>query len=270
MADNITKLYQKQLDQINKLLEKGKRSGFLTYDEINELLPEDLLSPDKIDEILFLFDDNGIEIIDSEVNKTDYDKTSKEPERPWYIGSIDWGKRHNYTPSQNVEERFFEIENWKKEEPKILSNSLIVEDFCSPEKQGYKKIEDLDNLISHNNDSHFEDYNNQDLGIKNTFIWISMLTWCGASIGLHLCARHPEITIFSIKFLFFFLGGFFVLSYVIGSLFFCFALKIVPKSDSPNIFFSFQWIIKNRKILYFFNSTITFLVANYLFYIYYD
>ena len=54
---------------IQELLSKGKKQGFLTYDEINELLPEDMLSPDQIDETLMLFDDNGIEVVDEKQNK---------------------------------------------------------------------------------------------------------------------------------------------------------------------------------------------------------
>jgi RNA polymerase primary sigma factor len=54
---------------IQELLVKGKKQGYLTYDEINELLPEDMLSPDQIDETLMLFDDNGIEVVDEKQNK---------------------------------------------------------------------------------------------------------------------------------------------------------------------------------------------------------
>jgi RNA polymerase primary sigma factor len=54
---------------IQELLTKGKKQGYLTYDEINELLPEDMLSPDQIDETLMLFDDNGIEVVDEKQNK---------------------------------------------------------------------------------------------------------------------------------------------------------------------------------------------------------
>jgi len=62
---------EKKVDKtaIAELLSKGKKQGYLTYDEINELLPEDMLSPDQIDETLMLFDDNGIEVVDEKQNK---------------------------------------------------------------------------------------------------------------------------------------------------------------------------------------------------------
>ena len=52
------------------LLAKGKKQGYLTYDEINEMLPEDMLSPEQIDETFMMFDDNEIQIIDQKKKKT--------------------------------------------------------------------------------------------------------------------------------------------------------------------------------------------------------
>jgi RNA polymerase primary sigma factor len=49
---------------IKALLAKGKKQGYLTYDEINELLPGDMLSAEQIDETLMLFDDNNIDVVD--------------------------------------------------------------------------------------------------------------------------------------------------------------------------------------------------------------
>jgi RNA polymerase primary sigma factor len=54
---------------IKTLLTKGKKQGYLTYDEINELLPEDMLYPEQIDETLMLFYANNIEIIEEKHQK---------------------------------------------------------------------------------------------------------------------------------------------------------------------------------------------------------
>ena len=54
---------------LEKLISKGKKKGFLTYDEINDALPEDMLSLDQIDETFIMFDANDIEIIDEEKGK---------------------------------------------------------------------------------------------------------------------------------------------------------------------------------------------------------
>ncbi|MFZ0134951.1 MAG: RNA polymerase sigma factor RpoD [Desulfobacterales bacterium] len=55
--------------QINRkalkdLISKGTKQGYLTYDEINEVLPEDMLSAEQIEETLILFDDHEIDILD--------------------------------------------------------------------------------------------------------------------------------------------------------------------------------------------------------------
>jgi RNA polymerase primary sigma factor len=57
------------LREIKELLSKGKQQGYLTYDEINEMLPDDMLSPEQIDETLMLFDDNDIEVVDEKQYK---------------------------------------------------------------------------------------------------------------------------------------------------------------------------------------------------------
>jgi len=44
----------------------GKEKGYLTYDEVNEALPDDLVSPEKLDDMMMIFDEMDIEIVDSE------------------------------------------------------------------------------------------------------------------------------------------------------------------------------------------------------------
>ncbi|MFO7971948.1 MAG: RNA polymerase sigma factor region1.1 domain-containing protein, partial [Desulfobacterales bacterium] len=53
---------------LEKLISRGKQQGFLTYDEINKALPDDMLS-EQIDETLMMFDDHDIDIIDEKKNK---------------------------------------------------------------------------------------------------------------------------------------------------------------------------------------------------------
>ena len=50
--------------QIKAITEKGKRKGYLTYEEMNEDLPEDMVSPDRLDSLLAALDEMGINIID--------------------------------------------------------------------------------------------------------------------------------------------------------------------------------------------------------------
>ncbi len=54
---------------IKALVSKGKKQGYLTYDEINEALPKDMLSVEQIDETLMLFYANNIEVVDEKHQK---------------------------------------------------------------------------------------------------------------------------------------------------------------------------------------------------------
>jgi len=51
-------------DGLKALLESGKEKGFLTYDQVNDYLPDDDTNPEKIDQILILLEDQGIELIE--------------------------------------------------------------------------------------------------------------------------------------------------------------------------------------------------------------
>jgi RNA polymerase primary sigma factor len=62
---------------LDKLISKGKKQGFLTYDEINKTLPDDTLSLDQIDETLIMLNDLDIEIIDEKKNKLTRSKKIK-------------------------------------------------------------------------------------------------------------------------------------------------------------------------------------------------
>mgnify|MGYP001829129366 CR=1 FL=1 len=57
------------LKAIKALVTKGKKQGYLTYDEINEMLPKDMLSVEQIDETLMLFYANNIEVVDEKHQK---------------------------------------------------------------------------------------------------------------------------------------------------------------------------------------------------------
>jgi len=60
-----------QIDKtaLKDLISKGKEQGYLTYDEINTVLPEEALSPDQIDEALIMLDDMEIEVLDKKKRK---------------------------------------------------------------------------------------------------------------------------------------------------------------------------------------------------------
>ena len=50
---------------IDELLEKGRAQGFVTYDELNSALPPDVLTGDQIDDVMEIFGENAIEVVDA-------------------------------------------------------------------------------------------------------------------------------------------------------------------------------------------------------------
>ena len=53
------------VSEINQLISKGKEKGYLTYEEINDVLPSDVVTPDQIDDLMHLFGENEIDIVDT-------------------------------------------------------------------------------------------------------------------------------------------------------------------------------------------------------------
>jgi RNA polymerase primary sigma factor len=49
---------------LKALLEQGKDKGYLTYGQVNDYLPDNAVNPEKLDQLLVLLEDQGIELID--------------------------------------------------------------------------------------------------------------------------------------------------------------------------------------------------------------
>jgi RNA polymerase primary sigma factor len=56
---------KKNLDEVKQLIDLGKEKGFLTYDEVNDILPPDVVSSEQIDDVMSMFGEMDIEIVDS-------------------------------------------------------------------------------------------------------------------------------------------------------------------------------------------------------------
>ena len=48
-------------DDIKKLIDVGKEKGYLTYDQVNDLIPGDVHSPDDLDDLLTTIRTQGID-----------------------------------------------------------------------------------------------------------------------------------------------------------------------------------------------------------------
>jgi len=57
--------FEDKYDQVNKLIILGKEKGYLLYDEVNDLLPSEVHSPEDLDDLLSMFDNEGIEVLEA-------------------------------------------------------------------------------------------------------------------------------------------------------------------------------------------------------------
>jgi len=61
---------EKLEDSLKALIELGQAQSYLTYSQVNDYLPDDDASPDKIDQLLLLLENHDIQLIDeSEVQE---------------------------------------------------------------------------------------------------------------------------------------------------------------------------------------------------------
>src|SRR5262249_30958228 len=51
---------------VKRLIKVAKSRGYVTYDELNEVLPPDEVSPDQIEDIMTMFSDLGVNVVDAE------------------------------------------------------------------------------------------------------------------------------------------------------------------------------------------------------------
>ena len=57
---------EERYDEVRQLITTGKEKGYLLYDEVNEILPSEIISAEDIDELFSAFGSAGIEIVDSD------------------------------------------------------------------------------------------------------------------------------------------------------------------------------------------------------------
>jgi RNA polymerase primary sigma factor len=76
---------------IKKLEVQGQKQGWLTYDEINDALPEELLSAEHVDDTLMLFEQQGIEVVEEKRGKAKKSPAVKSPSKTKAATVADYG-----------------------------------------------------------------------------------------------------------------------------------------------------------------------------------
>jgi RNA polymerase primary sigma factor len=76
--------------QVKKLLAKAKRRGYLTYDELNEALPQDQMSSEQIEDVMSAINDMGVQIVESdEAGEDGEEREEEDVETVDHIGEND-------------------------------------------------------------------------------------------------------------------------------------------------------------------------------------
>ena len=73
MAEELDK-YEEDVDHI---IDTGKEKGYLTFGEVNDLLPGDITSPDELDDLMTTINTQGIDVLSGETRP---DRDKYEPE----------------------------------------------------------------------------------------------------------------------------------------------------------------------------------------------
>src|SRR6056297_1342660 len=54
------------IEEVQQLIDLGKEKGYLTYDEVNDILPADMVSSEQLDDVMSMFGEMDIEVVEAE------------------------------------------------------------------------------------------------------------------------------------------------------------------------------------------------------------
>ena len=63
---------------IKKLIARAKRRGIITYDELNEALPQDQMSSEQIEDIMAAISEMGVNIVESDEDAVDPEEKAQD------------------------------------------------------------------------------------------------------------------------------------------------------------------------------------------------
>jgi RNA polymerase primary sigma factor len=70
--------FEDKFDQVSKLITMGREKGYLLYDEVNDLLPSDVHTAEDLDDMLTMFENAGIEVLESPKAKLEGEELKPE------------------------------------------------------------------------------------------------------------------------------------------------------------------------------------------------
>src|SRR4051812_33262698 len=67
---------------IKKLIARAKKRGVVTYDELNQALPQDQMSSEQIEDIMSALNDMGVQVVESEEGGEDEEEEEASAAEP--------------------------------------------------------------------------------------------------------------------------------------------------------------------------------------------
>ena len=67
--------------EVQQLVKMGKQRGYVTYEEMNKFLPTHLVSSDRLDDVMIMFSDMDIEIVNKQRKEAEAERRGGKEER---------------------------------------------------------------------------------------------------------------------------------------------------------------------------------------------
>ncbi|WP_122050306.1 RNA polymerase sigma factor RpoD [Asaia bogorensis] len=79
--DGDTNVLDTQSGAVKRLIAKGRERGHITFDELNAVLPQDQMSSEQIEDIMAIFSEMGIQVVENEENEDSDEAEEKSEEK---------------------------------------------------------------------------------------------------------------------------------------------------------------------------------------------
>src|SRR3954470_15127947 len=76
---------------LKKLIARAKKRGFITYDELNEALPQDQMASEQIEDVMSAISEMGVNIVENAESGDDDEEEEKDPEPDEEVDPLDDG-----------------------------------------------------------------------------------------------------------------------------------------------------------------------------------
>ena len=88
---------QERLHEVKQLISLGKEKGYLTYEEVNDFLPPDVVTPEQIDDIMMMFGETDIDVVEKDLefqqnSSTDQESGKQAPAREFQVDDSNLGR----------------------------------------------------------------------------------------------------------------------------------------------------------------------------------